>query len=186
MTFPTKLTVCRILMIPIFMLFFYLPFAWGHWVCAIIFALASFTDWLDGYLARRWNQTSAFGAFLDPVADKLLVVIALVLLVSRPYLMYISIPAAIIAGRELVVCAIREWMAEFGHKAKVGVLFVSKIKTAFQFFAIILLVAYVPGEKILIKWFGYLFFYISAILTLWTMVIYINITYKEFHKVELK
>lgn len=179
MKLPNQITFFRILLIPIFMLFFYWPHPFSHWIAAVVFALAGFSDWLDGYLARRWNQTSAFGAFLDPVADKLLVVIALVLLVSRPYLMYISFPVAIIAGRELVVCAIREWMAELGRKAKVKVIYIAKIKTTLQFIAIILLVAYVPAEWVWIKWSGYAFLYGAAFLTLWTMVVYIRIVIKE-------
>lgn len=179
MKLPNQITIFRIILIPVFMLFFYLPYLWGHWIATAIFVIAGLTDWLDGYLARRWNQTSDFGAFLDPIADKLLVVVALVLLVSRPYLMYISFPAAIIVGRELIVCAIREWMAELGHKEKVKVYYVSKIKTGIQFTAISLLVLYVPPEWPLIKWAGYLFFYLAAILTLWTMTVYIRIVARE-------
>lgn len=180
MKLPNMLTIFRILMVPVFMLFFYLPRPWGHEIAAGVFALAGVTDWLDGYLARRWNQTSQFGAFLDPVADKLLVVVAVILLVSRPYLHYLSFPAAIIAGRELVICAIREWMAEFGHKAKVKVLYIAKLKTGFQFVAIVLLILFSPNDWVWLKQIGYGLFYLAATLTLLTLAIYAKIALKAF------
>ena len=111
---PTILTLLRIILIPFFIVAFYLPTEWGRSAAALLFVLAAFTDWLDGYLARKWDQTSPFGAFLDPVADKLMVAAALVLLVSdRPELL-VAIPAIVIIGREIAISALREWMAEMG------------------------------------------------------------------------
>ena len=108
---PNLITLLRIVLIPIFVIVFYLPSPIAYYGAAIIFALASISDWLDGYLARTLKQTSKIGAFLDPVADKLIVAVALILLVSSLQLSYLAIPASIIVGREIVVSAIRVWMA---------------------------------------------------------------------------
>ena len=111
---------------------FYLPSIWGHFLAGACFVLACMTDLLDGYLARTLKQTSRFGAFLDPVADKLLVAITLILLVAERDLDYIAIPASIIVGREIVISALREWMAEMGQRASIAVTFVAKFKTTIQ------------------------------------------------------
>ena len=113
-TIPNILTLLRILLIPVLVVVFYVPSTWSYQISAVVFGLAAVTDWLDGYLARRWEQTSAFGAFLDPVADKLMVAVALVLLVQDNPSPLFAIPAAIIIGREIVISALREWMAEIG------------------------------------------------------------------------
>lgn len=112
---PNLLTVLRVLLIPVFILLFYLPFSWSYLAASAVFSLAAITDWLDGYLARRWQQSTPFGAFLDPVADKLMVAVALVLLVEAHANLWLSLPAAIIIGREIVISALREWMAELGR-----------------------------------------------------------------------
>lgn len=125
---PNLLTLMRIVLIPIFIIVFYLPVPWAHGLAAAIFALASFTDWLDGYLARKLEQISPFGAFLDPVADKLLVACSLLLLVGEKDVGYITIPAIVIVGREIVISALREWMAEIGSRASVTVSYIGKIK----------------------------------------------------------
>jgi CDP-diacylglycerol--glycerol-3-phosphate 3-phosphatidyltransferase len=177
---PMAITFLRILLIPIFVIVFYLPFGWSHFASAIVFALASATDWLDGYLARKLSQTTAFGAFLDPVADKLMVVVALVLLVGNPYLLYIAIPAAIIVGRECAISALREWMAEIGRRVSVAVTYVSKFKTAAQMLAIIALLAGNPKHPGILIYSGYILLYIAAILTIWTMVVYIKIAWPSF------
>ena len=116
---PNILTLLRIVMIPVFVVIFYLPVAWSAHACAIVFALAGVTDWLDGYLARRLEQVSPLGAFLDPVADKLMVAAALILLVEADPSPALAIPAVIIIGREITISALREWMAEVGARAKV-------------------------------------------------------------------
>lgn len=180
MNIPNLITFLRILLIPIFVLAFYLPFANNHIVSAVIFTLAALTDWLDGYLARTLSQTSKLGAFLDPVADKLIVAVALVLLVGEKGFPYIAIPAAIIVSREIVVSALREWMAEIGSRASVAVSWLGKIKTTLQMFAVVLLLAYKPGSDfVLLGFFGYILLYVAAVLTLWSMVIYLKAAWHD-------
>ena len=180
-SWPNILTLLRILLIPIFIIVFYLPFSGAHAVAAIIFALASFTDWLDGYLARKLGQMSPFGAFLDPVADKLLVAASLLLLVGAKDINYITLPAIVIVGREIVISALREWMAEIGKRASVTVSYIGKVKTTVQMVALILLLAYHPEES---AWgvLGFILLYGAAILTMWSMVIYILIAWPELTK----
>ena len=156
------------------MLVFYLPFHWSRLATAIIFALAALTDWLDGYLARKWEQTSPLGTFLDPVADKLIVAVALVLIVGEKDLPLIALPAAVIVGREIVVSALREWMAELGQRASVAVSMVGKFKTTTQMLAIICLLLYVPHSDQWIGKVGYILLYLAAFLTLWSMVVYLK------------
>ena len=115
MNIPNLLTVLRVLLIPIFILLFYVPYHWSYMAASTVFAIAAATDWLDGYLARRLQQSTPFGAFLDPVADKLMVAVALVLLVQVHANFWLTLPAAVIIGREIVVSALREWMAELGR-----------------------------------------------------------------------
>jgi len=174
MNIPNLLTLLRILLIPIFVLVFYLPFNGNHIVAAFIFACAALTDWLDGYLARTLKQMSKFGEFLDPVADKLIVAVALVLLVGEKNISYMAIPAAVIVSREIVVSALREWMAEIGKRASVAVSYLGKIKTVVQMLALILLLAYQPGEFIWLGVVGYFLLYIAAFLTLWSMGLYLK------------
>jgi len=178
MNVPNFLTLIRIFSIPVFVVLFYLPFSWSHTVTAILFALAAITDWLDGYLARSWDQTSSFGAFLDPVADKLIVVTALVLVVGERNIPFIAIPAAIIIGREIVVSALREWMSELGKRTSVAVSIVGKVKTFIQMIALVMLLAYQPGDK-LIGLVGITLFYLAAALTLWSMVMYLQVAWPE-------
>ena len=175
---PNLLTLLRILLIPVFVVIFYMPFSWAHAAAAIIFATASFTDWLDGYLARRLEQISPFGAFLDPVADKLLVATSLLLLVGAKDLDYITIPAIVIVGREIVISALREWMAEVGRRASVTVSYIGKVKTAVQMVALVLLLAFYPSTS---YWgvLGFVLLYLAAILTIWSMVIYISIAWPQ-------
>lgn len=178
---PNLLTLTRIVLIPVFIIAFYLPVAWAHILAAAIFALASFTDWLDGYLARRLEQMSPFGAFLDPVADKLLVACTLLLLVGARDLNYITIPAIIIVGREIVISALREWMAEIGSRASVTVSNIGKVKTTVQMAALFLLVAFYPSNS----WWsilGFIMLYLAAILTIWSMIMYLTIAWPELMK----
>ena len=176
--FPTILTLMRIVLIPVFVVFFYLPVDWSYLAAAIIFAVACFTDWFDGYLARKWQQTSAFGAFLDPVADKLIVVIALVMLVDRnptnfPDLLLV-IPATVVIGREIVISALREWMATFGESAQVSVSMIGKVKTFAQMVALEFLLYKNPIGIFPIAEIGFFLLYFSAILTLWYMYVYLK------------
>lgn len=180
MNIPNALTLLRIALIPVFVLVFYLPYHWSFMASALIFALAGITDWLDGYLARKLNQFTPFGAFLDPVADKLMVAIALVLLVERFDSWWFTIPAMIIIGREIVISALREWMAELGNRTSVAVSYVGKVKTTFQILAILVLLAAAPQRSGLLLDSGLLLLYISALLTLWSMMLYIRAAWPTF------
>jgi CDP-diacylglycerol--glycerol-3-phosphate 3-phosphatidyltransferase len=172
---PNALTLMRIGLIPVLVLVFYLPFENHLMVAAAIFAVAAVTDWLDGYLARRLGQTTAFGAFLDPVADKLMVAVALVLLVERHDRQLFTLAACVIIGREIVISALREWMAELGERTSLAVSYVGKVKTAFQMVAITGLLAIDPAtnEGWLLA-LCYVVLYVAAVLTLWSMFIYLK------------
>lgn len=180
-TVPNLLTLFRIALIPIFVIIFYLPFHSAKMLAAFIFAAACFTDWLDGYLARKLQLLSPFGAFLDPVADKLLVATSLLLLVGAKDIHYITIPAIVIVGREIAISALREWMAEIGRRASVTVGYIGKVKTFMQMLALFLLLAFAPSES---WWgiFGFILLYLSAILTIWSMVIYLSIAWPDLMK----
>ena len=172
MNIPNLLTMLRVLLIPIFILLFYLPFSWSYFAASAVFAFASVTDWLDGYLARRLQQSTPFGAFLDPVADKLMVAVALVLLVEDHANLWMSLPAAIIIGREIVISALREWMAELGARAQVAVSSLGKWKTAAQMLALVTLLAN-PPQLTLWVGIGYALLILAAGLTLWSMLQYL-------------
>ncbi|NOZ53402.1 MAG: CDP-diacylglycerol--glycerol-3-phosphate 3-phosphatidyltransferase [Gammaproteobacteria bacterium] len=175
---PNILTLLRIALIPVFVVVFYLPWSGAHLTATIIFCLAAITDWLDGYLARKLKQTSAFGAFLDPVADKLMVVIALIMLVDKnptsfPDLL-MALAAGIIIGREIVISALREWMAEIGERAQVAVSVIGKMKTIAQMLAIPFLlykqsIGDIPTAEV-----GFVLLYIAAGLTIWSMFVYLK------------
>ncbi len=173
------LTGLRLLAIPIFALIYLLPYRWAHPTAAAIFILAAITDWLDGYLARMLSQATDFGAFLDPVADKLLVAAALVFIVAHNYVGYLAIPSAIIICREISISALREWMAEIGKRANISVNFIAKIKTAVQMIALILLIAYFPGVPDWILLSGRLLLWIASILTIWTMLLYLRAAWSD-------
>ncbi len=172
MTLANQLTLIRIVLIPLFVVVFYLPFAWAHFVSALIFSVAAITDWADGYVARKYDQSTPFGAFLDPVADKLMVVIALVLLVELHNSPWFTAPAIVIVGREIVISALREWMAELGQRASVAVSYIGKIKTTLQMTALIVLLADLPFA--FFEWVGYITLYSAALLTLWSMILYLK------------
>ncbi len=173
-TIPNILTLIRIMLIPVLVIVFYLPADWTYQVSAAIFGIAALTDLLDGYLARRLNQSSPFGAFLDPVADKLMVAVALVLLVQdNPYPLF-AIPAAIIIGREIAISALREWMAEIGARTKVAVSIIGKLKTTIQMIAILLLLYKIPVAGLPTHTVGLILLYIAAVLTLWSMLVYLH------------
>lgn len=174
---PNTITWLRIALIPLFVVVFYLPYPWARPASALIFALAGLTDWLDGYLARRLEQTSAFGAFLDPVADKLMVAVALVLIVEADKTIYsvpIALSAAIIIGREITISALREWMAELGNRAAVAVSVVGKFKTIAQIVALILMLYKLPVGPVSIYNVGLGFLMVAAGLTMWSMFVYLR------------
>jgi len=170
----TWLTLLRIALIPFLIIFFYLPWPSARMVCAFIFVLASFTDWLDGYLARRLGQMTAFGAFLDPVADKLIVAAALVLLVQNDPEPGLAIASVIIIGREITIASLREWMAEIGQRSKVKVSWLGKAKTTMQMASITMLLFAVDLWTETLRPIGYLFLYMAALLTLWSMINYLR------------
>lgn len=179
MNIPNIVTLIRIAIIPLLVIVFYLPFQSSSILAAIIFLLACLTDWLDGYLARRLNQTSRLGAFLDPVADKLIVVVALVLVVGEKGIPFLAVPAAVIIGREVAISALREWMAEVGKRASVAVSIIGKVKTAMQMAALTALLAYQPDTN---SWLGILgcsLLYLAAVLTLWSMVMYLKAAWPD-------
>lgn len=173
-TLPNLLTAARIVCIPVLILVFYLPFTWIHWVSMGVFVLAALTDWLDGWLARRWQQTSAFGAFLDPVADKLMVAVALILLIERDPSFSMSIAAIIIIGREITISALREWMSEIGQRKAIRVAAIGKIKTIAQMVAIGFMLFREPLFGLPIYAIGKVLLYLAAVLTLWSMFKYLH------------
>lgn len=174
MNVPNTLTGVRIFLVPVLVIVFYLPFAWTPMACAAIFALAAITDWADGFLARRLSQVSTFGAFLDPVADKLMVAVALVLLLQRDPELWLAIPAAIIISREIVVSALRELMAELGQRATVAVATLGKIKTASQMTALLLMLYSHDLGPIPVYRTGIVLLYVATALTIWSMVVYLH------------
>lgn len=161
-------------MIPVFVIAFYLPFKWSNLLACLIFSLAAITDILDGYLARKLNQISSLGAFLDPVADKLMVAVVLVLLVEQDPRPLLALPAAVIIGREITVSALREWMAELGSRSKVAVSVYGKIKTITQMVSLILLTLRYPVLGLPIYELGLICLYIAVILTLWSLYEYLS------------
>ena len=180
---PILLTWLRIVMIPLMICIYYLPSKWimggeRDLAAMLVFMIAGATDWLDGYLARRWQQTSAFGAFLDPVADKLVVAAALIMLVQLDRID--AIIAMIIIGREITISALREWMAQLGAQKSVAVSMVGKIKTAAQMGAIPLLLYHSPAFGLNLQQIGTWFIYLAAALTLWSMVYYLRMAWPHF------
>lgn len=168
---PTLLTLFRVALIPFFVLAFYLPFVWAPLLCALIFVLAAVTDWFDGFLARRWKQTTRFGAFLDPVADKVMVAVALVLVAEYYHSWWITLPAATMIAREIIISALREWMAEIGKRSSVAVSWIGKVKTTAQMMA---LFALLWRPERIVEGVGVAALYIAAVLTFWSMFQYLN------------
>ena len=183
LSLPNKITVFRIVLIPIFVICFYIPaFGLNNYLVALIFFIAGVTDYIDGYLARRLNQTTEFGAFLDPVADKLIVSIALIMLVSLHPGPLLAIPTAIIIGRELTISALREWMANVGDRTKVAVSIIGKFKTMAQMLAIGFLLFEKSIGQFPTMLIGYILLYISAILTVWSMLMYLQAAWPSLNR----
>lgn len=180
MNIPNFLTLARIMMIPLFVIIYYLPVSWNHLGATILFTIAAGTDWLDGYLARYLQQGTRFGAFLDPVADKLMVAVALVIVVGENSIPFLAVPAAVIVGREIIISGLREWMAEIGKRTSMAVTMVAKIKTVVQMLSLVLLLLYVPEtSNVLLKILGAVLLYAAAILTLWSMVMYLKTAWPD-------
>jgi len=172
---PNAITLFRLVLIPVFIAAFFLPdFGWKHLLLTALFFIAGVSDWFDGYLARRLRQQSDFGAFLDPVADKLMVATAMALLVNVHPGALMALPAVVIIGREIAVSALREWMANLGENATVKVNFMGKVKTFTQLWAIGFLLYAKPIGSFQPMLVGYVLLYIAAILTLWSMFVYLS------------
>jgi CDP-diacylglycerol--glycerol-3-phosphate 3-phosphatidyltransferase len=179
MTAPIILTLLRIALIPVLVIFFYVPYSWANVATVVVFVSAAITDWLDGYIARKTGQLTSFGAFLDPVADKLMVATALVLMVQRPpeifmHPVFFTLAAAVIIGREIAISALREWMAELGEKGRVKVTLFGKLKTIFQMVAIALLLYRQDLIGLPVVVIGEALLYLAAGLTLWSMWVYLH------------
>lgn len=183
---PNCLTLFRLFAIPIIVAVHLYEPKYANWYATIVFTLAGISDGLDGYLARKWNQTSKLGAFLDPVADKLLVVTMLVLIATDPYVKthvwigwFFTLVVLIIIGREIMVSALREWMAELGKRGHVAVSVVGKYKTGIQMTAIGMLLFKENFLGLPILRIGELLLYIAGVLTVWSMTIYLSSAYNE-------
>src|SRR5437899_9512831 len=179
---PNTLTWTRIAAIPLIVVLFYMPYPWADPAAGLLFAAAGVTDSLDGYLARRLGQTSRLGAFLDPVADKLIVAVALVLLVSKDARALIVLTAAVIIGREITISALREWMAEIGQRRKVAVSQLGKYKTILQIIGLSMMLYRIPLLGLPIYWLGVWMTMIAAAATLVSMVAYLRIAWPELKR----
>lgn len=186
MNIPNSLTLLRIVLIPVFVLVYYLPLSWNYLFACLVFSLAALTDLLDGYLARKLNQTSRLGAFLDPVADKLMVAVVLVLLVQKDPRVVLALPAAVIIGREITVSALREWMAELGARSRVAVSIYGKIKTIAQMIALILLIFRDRLWGLPVYETGLVLLYLAALLTLWSMFQYVASAWPKLREMSTK
>ena len=171
---PNLLTLGRIFLVPLFVIVYLIPGEGTYLYADALFGLAAFTDWLDGYLARRLDQTTAFGAFLDPVADKLIVVTAVVILIAHHHTLWLTLPGLVIVGREIVVSALREWMAEMNRRGVVSVGWLGRVKTVFQMVAVLVLLANPPALDRPWVIVGYVLLYVAAAMTLASMVIYLR------------
>lgn len=177
---PVMLTWLRIAFIPLLVFLFYLDKEWAPLAAATLFGVAGLTDWADGYLARRWQQESRFGAFLDPVADKLIVAVALILLVEREANIWITLATCIIIGREIVISALREWMAQVGARSKVAVAFIGKLKTTAQIIALICLLYNQDLFGLLpLREIGLVALVVATILTVVSMMQYLRSAFAE-------
>lgn len=180
LTLPTILTLFRIALLPVIVVVFYLPeyyapaARWSNIAAAGIFIAAAITDWLDGWIARRWNMSSAFGAFLDPVADKLMVAVALFLIVQQNPTPLMAVTSAIIVGREISISALREWMAELGQRARVGVAFIGKLKTTMQIIAIVVCLHQREFPELRLYRIGEALLVVAAVLTIWSAFVYVR------------
>lgn len=187
-TIPNQITLFRIFLIPVFIIVFYLPISWNHFGAFAVFWIASVSDAVDGYLARKLNQSSAFGAFIDPVADKLMVAASLIMIAADFQTWYIAVPAMIMIAREIFISALREFMSSRGKRDLVAVSTLGKYKTAAQMLGIMgliwqpdydipLILFYLPHE--VINYAAYGFYYIATVLTVSTMVSYFKASWPE-------
>ena len=188
---PNCLTVFRVAAIPLIVMAYYSDLEYRHWVAGLLFAAAGVSDALDGFLARKWNQTSKMGAFLDPVADKLLVSMTLLIVVSNPLIrqdvlspILFTLVVMIIISREILVSALREWMAELGKRSNVAVSSVGKYKTGFQMTAIGCLIFAKPLLGLPTLLIGELCLYVAGVLTIWSMTLYLHAAYRTVNSTQ--
>lgn len=174
LTIPTVLTLVRIALIPVMVVVFYLPYHWTNLVAAAVFALGALTDWLDGWIARRFDMYSAFGAFLDPVADKLAVTVALFIILQAHPTVWMALWAAIIVSREITISALREWMAGIGQGRRMRVVWIGKVKTVVQMIALICLLYRADFAGLPVFKIGEWLLAAAAILTLWSGLLYVQ------------
>jgi len=176
---PNILTLSRLGFIPIIMVIFFLPYEWARPAAAWLYGLAAVTDWLDGFLARKLNQQSALGEFLDPVADKLIVAVALILIASEnaPYHWLVIVGTCVIIGREITISALREWMATLGKRSTVAVSMLGKVKTAVQMLAIGFLLHKLPFYGIDTRYTGVVLLMMAVVLTVLSMLIYLKVAW---------
>jgi CDP-diacylglycerol---glycerol-3-phosphate 3-phosphatidyltransferase len=179
---PNTLTWIRIAAIPLIVVLFYAPYTWADPAAGLLFAAAGITDTLDGYFARRLGQTSRLGAFLDPVADKLIVAVALVLLVSKDPRALVVLTAAVTIGREIAVSALREWMAEIGQRRKVAVSQLGKYKTTLQIIGLSMMLYRRDLVDLPTYLVGVVFTVVAAVLTLSSMVAYLRVAWPELRR----
>ena len=179
---PNTLTWLRIAAIPLIVLLFYMPYHWSDPGAGLLFAAAGVTDSLDGYFARRLGQTSRLGAFLDPVADKLIVAVALVLLISKDTRALIVLTAVVIIGREITISALREWMAEIGARRKVAVSQLGKLKTILQIVGLSMMLYRAPLLSLPIYRIGVVLTELAAAATLISMVAYLRAAWPELKR----
>src|SRR5450432_482408 len=177
LTWPTILTLFRIALLPVMVIVFYAGFSASNVAAALIFLAAALTDWLDGYIARRYNMGSAFGAFLDPVADKLMVAVTLFLLVQENPTPLLAIVSAIIVGREITISSLREWMAEIGERTRVSVASLGKFKTVMQIIAIEVLLYQHDLEGLRLFHVGETLLVLAAALTIWSALVYLRMAW---------
>lgn len=182
LTLPTMLTLFRIVLVPVLVMVFYWQHPWSNILACAVFVLGALTDWLDGWIARRYNMYSAFGAFLDPVADKLAVAFALFLVTQKHHTAWIAILSAIIVGREITISALREWMAQMGSHGLVKVAALGKIKTIVQMVAISFVLFYEDIFGIPIFRIGEWLLAIAAALTLWSGFDYMRAAWPTMRK----
>lgn len=187
-TIPNIITMLRVFLIPVFVVVYYLDWKWAHQAGAFIFWLAAITDWFDGYLARKLQQSTAFGAFLDPVADKLIVAAALLMITHTYASVWITVPAILLMSREVYVSALREWMGQHGKSDIVAVSFVGKAKTMAQMLALIGLLSemdYFMGFPIYWVVLGKALLYFAAVLSVWSMMTYTIAAWKNLSKEDM-
>lgn len=186
-TIPNIITMFRVLLIPVFVVVYFLDWRWAHQAGAFIFWFAAITDWFDGYLARKLKQSTPFGAFLDPVADKLIVAAALLMVTHTYASVWITIPAIALLLREIYVSALREWMGRYGSASVVKVSFIGKSKTMAQMLALIGLLSGLEefmGFPIYWVTLGKILLYVSAVLSAWSMVVYTKAAWNQLSQIK--